>query len=309
MLKIIKRIVGSWPQNYKTRLLKGCIYSLLSSLFTAVPVMFCARALNMVVYDFTGVRPLEGGDIILTAVVMLLCVFARFLMSYKRAVTQESIGAEYTADERIKIGDVLKRVSLGFFGENNAGELTSAVTTDLSFFEMHMMNMIDKVFSGYIYIAVVLISMLFYDVKVALITLIGVLGSALFLQLLGQKSAHHAPIHQKTIDDKTAATLEYVRGMAVVKAFKQDGIARQNIADAYKNACDINIKIEKGYVPFNCAHLLALRTASVCNGCWGNYGSCSPAASFYCAYAYNFFVCNVWEFGTDERRSACAGKP
>lgn len=263
MLKIIKRIVGNWPADYKKRLFKGCVYSLLSSVFTAMPVMFCARALNMVVDDYKGIRPLITADILTSAVVMLFCVWGRFFMSYKRAVTQESIGAEHTADERIKIGDVLKRVSLGFFDKNNAGELASAVTTDLSFFEIHMMNMIDKVFSGYIYIAVVLATMLYYDVKVALVALGGVLASTLFLRLLGQKSAHHAPIHQKTIDDMTAATLEYIRGMAVVKAFKQDGVARKSIEDAYANACDINIRIEKGYVPLNSLHLFSLRGASV----------------------------------------------
>ena len=59
----------------------------------------------------------------------------RYLFSYLRAITQESVGYEATADERIQLGDILKRVSLGFFSKNNMGELSAAATTDLSFME------------------------------------------------------------------------------------------------------------------------------------------------------------------------------
>ena len=46
---------------------------------------------------------------------MILAVLGRYLFSYLRAITQESVGYEATADERIRLGDILKRVSLGFF--------------------------------------------------------------------------------------------------------------------------------------------------------------------------------------------------
>lgn len=263
MFEIMKRITSRWPKEYKRRLNIGFIYSFINSVFSAMPVMGAAYGLNLVIQNVKGERIMTGGDIWLVLGFMMFTVFGRFLMSYLRAVTQESIAYEVTARERIKIGDILSRVSLGFFSQNSIGEIASAVTTDLSFFEMHSMNMIDRVINGYIYIGVVILSLLFYSIPAAVIALIGIMLSYLFLKVLGNRSAENAPAHQETIDNMTSATLEYIRGMAVVKAFKQDGVAKEGIRKAYEDGCAINIKIEKEYVACNCLHLLSLRGAAV----------------------------------------------
>lgn len=81
--------------------------------------------------------------------------------------------------------------------------------------------------------------------------------------MLGDKSNKNAPIHQKAQDSMITATIEYIRGMSVVKAFKQNGVSIEGIRNAYKMSKDINIKIEKDYVPYNCLHLFVLKLASV----------------------------------------------
>ena len=194
---------------------------------------------------------------------MVIAVLGRFIFAYLRAVAQDSIAYEVTAQQRISIGDTLKRVSLGFFTKTNTGEITSAVTTDLSFIEMLGMRMIDVVINGYISVFTMTICLLFYNVWVGLITLTGIFLSAIFLRLLGKKSNENAPIHQKAQDNMIAATIEYIRGIAVVKAFKQDGVSREGIRNAYKMSKDINVKIEKNYVLYNCLHLFALKSASI----------------------------------------------
>lgn len=263
MVAIIKRITSKWPEEYKRRLKIGYIYSFFNSVFSAMPVMGAAYGLNIVIQNSRNEREMTKNDIYLILGFMIFTVLGRFITSYLRAITQESIGYEATSDERIKIGDVLKRVSLGFFSNKNAGEIATAVTTDLSFFEMHAMKMIDMVMNGYIYIGVIIISLLFFSIPAALLSIAGISFSALFLKLLGKKSAGNAPMHQKTIDNMASATLEYIRGMAVVKAFKQIGVAREGIEKTYGEGCDINIKIEKNYVPYNCMHLFSLRASSV----------------------------------------------
>jgi ATP-binding cassette subfamily B protein IrtB len=48
-----------------------------------------------------------------------------------------------------------------------------------------------------------------------------------------------------------------------VKAFKQQGVAKEGILQAYEKGKAINIRIEQNYVPFNCLHLLSLHATSV----------------------------------------------
>ncbi len=262
MLRIVSRLIH-WTGKYKKRIYIGFIYAFFHSVFTAIPIMLAAKGLSAVLDDFNGTSSLESHDIWSLLGAMILAVLGRYLFSYLRATTQESVGYEATADERIRLGDILKRVSLGFFSENNMGELSAAATTDLSFMEMFAMNMVNTVVNGYITVIVLILFLAFYNLAVGIIALTGVLLSALFLYLLEKRSRKNAPIHQKAQDDMVESSIEYLRGMQVVKAFKQEGVSIAGIQKAYNDSKKINIKIEVEYMPFNCLHLFSLKAAAV----------------------------------------------
>ena len=262
MFRIVNRLI-QWTGKYKRRIYIGFVYAFIHSIFTAIPIMLAANGLSSVLDDFNGVKALESRDIWIVLGAMILAVLGRYLFSYFRAITQESVGYEATADERIRLGDILKRVSLGFFSKNNMGELSAAATTDLSFMEMYAMNMVNTVVNGYITVIVLIMFLVFYSPMAGGIALAGVLLSALFLHLLEARSHQNAPIHQKAQDDMVESSIEYLRGMQVVKAFKQEGVSIAGIRKAYNDSKKINIKIEVEYMPFNCLHLFSLKAASI----------------------------------------------
>ena len=262
MFRIVKRLIH-WTGKYKKRIYIGFIYAFIHSIFTAIPIMLAAKGLTAVLSDFQGAKPLEAKDIWTVLGAMIVAVLGRYLFSYLRATTQESVGYEVTSEERLRLGDILKRVSLGFFSKNNLGELSSAATTDLSFLEMFAMNMVNTVVNGYITVIVLILFLSYYSLLAGFITIGGVLLSGLFLHLLELRSRRNAPIRQKTQDDLVESTLEYLRGMQIVKAFKQEGVSIEGIRRAYKNCKKINIKIEVEYMPYNCLHLFSLKAASI----------------------------------------------
>ncbi|AJQ28942.1 ABC transporter ATP-binding protein [Pelosinus fermentans] len=262
MLRLIARII-KWSGQRKKRLYLGFLYSFLNAMFTAMPIMGAAYGLNLIIEDMNGRTTLTMDWVFYMLGFMIFTIAGRFLFAYLRASAQESIGYEVTAEQRIVIGTILKRVSLGFFSKKSAGEIATAVTTDLSFIEMFGMKMIDVVINGYISALTMVLCLAFYNVWVALIAVAGILLSAVFLKLLGNKSNENAPVQQRAKDSMVAATIEYVRGMPVVKSFKQDGVAKEGVSKAYRMSKDINVKTEKNYVPYNCLHLFALKAASV----------------------------------------------
>lgn len=262
MFRTIKRIIG-WTGDRKKRIYKGFVYSFFNSLFIAMPIMGTAIGLNLVIEDMNGTKKLTTDYVWYLLGFMIIALLGRFLFSYLKAKSQESVAYEVTADQRIEIGNILKRVSLGFFDSHNAGEIAASVTTDLSFVEMYGMKMIDTVVNGYICVFTMILCLLFYKVEIGFICLAGVLLSAFFLKLLGNKSDKNAPEHQYAQESMIAATIEYLRGIPIVKAFKQEGVSRKGIEDAYKKSKDINIKIEKEFTVFNSFHVLSLKIASV----------------------------------------------
>ena len=190
---------------------------------------------------------MEGRDIWIMLGAMILAVLGRYLFSYLRAITQESVGYEATADERIRLGDILKRVSLGFFNKNNIGELSAAATTDLSFMEMYAMNMINTVVNGYITVIVLILFLVFYSPLAGGIALAGVLLSA-YSSICWRHAATKTRYPSKAQDDMVESSIEYLRGMQVVKAFKQEGVSIAGIRKAYNDSKKINIKIEVEYM-------------------------------------------------------------
>ena len=262
MFGMIKRLID-WTGKYKKRVYIGFIYAFINSIFTSLPIMLATYGLGLVFDDYKGIRTFDNDKIIYISILMILVIGGRFLFSYLRAVTQESVGCEATAEQRIRLGNILKRVSLGFFNSNNMGEISSAVTTDLSFIEMLSMNMINTVVNGYITVLVMILFLLFYCPLAGIISLSGIVLSALFLYIAAKISDKNASIHQKAQDSIVENTIEFLRGMQTIKAFKQEGVSVQGIRKAYKNHKDVNIKIELENCPYNCLHQFVLKATSV----------------------------------------------
>ena len=95
--------------------------------------------------------------------------------------------------------------------------------------------------------------------------------------------------------DLTAATLEYARGLPVVKSFGQGGASMAAMSEACRDSRDICLKIEWGYTPANCLHLLALKTSSVAlagASCYlGMIGEMTlPMMLMFCFFSFGIFA-------------------
>ena len=130
MFKSMKRII-QWAGKYKGRLYLGSVFSFFSSLSTAIPTMAAAYALDKTIAAYWTGSTIESALIWQTLWIIVGSIALNFLLSYLRAVLQESIGYEVAAGQRIHLGDVLKRVPLGYFSKNSVGDILTGVTTEL----------------------------------------------------------------------------------------------------------------------------------------------------------------------------------
>lgn len=138
---------------------------------------------------------------------------------------QESIGTERAAQQRLELGDLLKRVSLGYFSKNNLGDILAALTTELSTLELQSMKMVDAVINGYLQVLVIVLCMAFFCPEAALVAVVGVLLSAFALRGIGRQSARTAPVGHRAQEALSGAAIEYIHGLSVVKSFGQEGVS------------------------------------------------------------------------------------
>ena len=262
MFHSIKRLLH-WAGGYRKRLYLGCLCSFFSVWCTAIPIVIAAWTLGLVIADFRGENSLEWNIIWLSLFGIVISIFLRYIFSYWKAKLQESIGYEIAAEERLKIGNVLKRVSLGYFSKNSTGDILTAITGDLSSLELQGMKLIDAIVNGYINLLAIVIILLIVCPMAALTSLVGAILSALALNGISKKSRKNAPTKQISQERITDASLEYIHGLPIVKSFGQEGASIEEWKTACEKHKNINLKIMHGFVPNNCLHLFALKIASV----------------------------------------------
>ena len=263
MFGTVKRIID-WCGSFRKNLYIGFIFSFLSGWFAAMPVVWAAYMIGKLVEDEGQGKAVSTEWIGKSIVILLFFIFLRFLFDYLRARFQESISYELIARDRLAVGDALKRVSLGYFQNMNTGTILNSITTGLHTLEGMGIRMIDNFVGGYLNFICILLWLTCMNWRVGLIAVTGAAVSLIFLFIISKYSTRNTPILAAANRDLTGATLEYARGLSVVKSFGKAGASMESMKKACRDSRDINLKIEWGYIPYNALHLMALKTASVC---------------------------------------------
>lgn len=262
MFQTLKRIID-WCGEFKGRLYAGFVFSFLSHLSAALPVMVAAYTIGLLLTAAQRGEPFDTRWALYSFCMIAGLVILRFFFDYMRSKFQEEISYELVAKDRLAIGDALKRVSLGYFQQNSTGNILNSITTGLNVLENMGIRMIDNFVGGYFNFLVVFLCLLCFSPVTALIALAGAAASFLFLLLVSRYSVKNAPVEAKAGQDLSEAVLEYVHGLPTVKSFGQGGVSMQAMKEAARENRDIRLKIEYGFTPANCGHLLMLKLASV----------------------------------------------
>ncbi len=262
MFHTVGRIIR-WCGAYKGKLYLGFVMTFFSHLFTAFPIALAAYTVGLLFESQPGGAPFDTAWIWRSVVLQLVLVFFRFLFDYFRARLQEPISYALTARDRLAVGDALKRVSLGYFGQISTGSILNSITTGLSTLENMGIRMIDNFVGGYLNFFVIFIGLAVCSPVTALIALAAAALSFGFLCIISHYSRVHSPVEAQANRDLTGAVLEYARGLAVVKSFGKAGASMESVSNAVQDSRSIHLKIEWGYLPANAGHLLALKCGSV----------------------------------------------
>ena len=262
MFRTIRRIIR-WCGDFKKKLYISFFFSFLSGLSAAAPAIYTGYIIGKVVQWRAGDFSVPSGLWLQSLGVIFATILLRFLLDYMKARFQETISYELVARDRLAIGTALKRVSLGYFQEKDTGTVLNSITTGLYTLENMGMRMIDTFVGGYLSFFCIFILLFVIHPFGALICLAGVLLSFLCLSLISRYSKRNTLVQTGVNEKLTRAAVEYTRGLSVVKSFGMEGASFSAFRKACIEARKIALKIEWGFIPFNCLHLLALKAAGI----------------------------------------------
>ncbi|MFV0362442.1 MAG: ABC transporter ATP-binding protein [Suipraeoptans sp.] len=243
MLKLIKRLLAFSGENRKDFLLSFAA-SLLHAMFEAIPAMAVLNVLISIIGTLNGTREMTIADIWIPFGIMLVSVIGKIITedisSKKRTLGSFSMCAQ----KRLEIGEMLKRVPMGYFNQNRLGDITATVTTTLGDIETNAVSVLSKVAGGLIYSVVIITWLFIYEWHIGLISLIGLLIALLVYGLLQRVSKRLSPQRQNAQVGLVTAFLEYIQGMAVVKAFGLGDQSGRAVDKAIDESCAANTKLE-----------------------------------------------------------------
>lgn len=199
---------------------------------------------------------------------------------------QTHAGYFMAANERIKIGNLLKGVPMGFFNENSLGEVTGVCTTVLGNIEMLVPMVLVDIMGGLIGTVVFTAMILVFEWRIGLVALAGIIVYFLVVSSMEKKSAAIAPNAQKAQTALTSAVLEYVQGMGIVKSFNLSGRGDKRAQDALEFNRKSNLDMEKLMTPYTIFQELVLQIAGIAMMfvsvfCWAG-GTMSIANALMC---------------------------
>ena len=262
MFRTIRRIIR-WCGDFRKRLYISFFFSFLSGLSAAAPIIYAGYIIgNVVQWQVEGFG-IPSGLWFQSFIVIFATILLRFLLDYIKARFQETISYELVARDRLAIGTALKRVSLGYFQEKDTGTILNSITTGLYTLENMGMRMIDTFVGGYLSFFCIFILLFVIHPFGASICLIGVLLSFLCLSFISRYSKRNTLVQNEVNEKLTRAAVEYTRGLPVVKSFGMEGASFSVFRKACVEARKIALKIEWGFIPFNCLHLFALKLSGI----------------------------------------------
>ncbi|WDV46506.1 ABC transporter ATP-binding protein [Clostridiaceae bacterium M8S5] len=243
MLNIVKRLL-KLADNYAKNLKIAFVISIFEGMFSKVPIMVVLYVIVKMHRNAITIRDAWISGIAIITSVIITALLRRIVDHF-----QSGTGYEIFERERMKIGDRLKRLPMGYFSEGNIGNVMAVITSDLVFIEEHSIRTLSKIVTGYINMIIGVIMLMFVDIRLSIITIITLIVSVVMLNKLQKVSVRNSELRQWTQSRLVSSVLEYVKGITVIKSFNMTGEKGDKINREFKKYRDVSIDFEKELVP------------------------------------------------------------
>ncbi|BDC92809.1 ABC transporter ATP-binding protein [Treponema bryantii] len=243
MLKQIRRII-KLADKYKGKIRIAYLFSFLNSYFTYFPYMlslFVIKALFEKTMNYKTVAVISG--------ILIFCLLGQVLFRYLSDRFQSTAGYELFADLRMKLGDRLKKIPMGFFSDGNIGKISTILSIDMQFIESNCMNMIAD-FAGDFCSQIMTVSFMFIlhpylgVVSLVITALIVLTGN-----LCMKHEQSEADKKQELNEELSEQVLEYIEGMSVIKSYNMLESESNELDKSFVHMKDECLELEKKVTP------------------------------------------------------------
>lgn len=241
MLNDIKTLSG---KEFK-RLKKPVFLLVIDSLFYMMNyMMFYFTIVDLITETFTL------NKIIVYTAIMIVANTVRYLFNRVGYTGIQSQGARIIQDLRLRMGDHLRNLNLGYFNKHNIGNVINIITNDLQDFEHVLTHSTSELIKlGILSVYLLLVTFAISPILGILQILIAAAG-AIFIVLGMKKSSRIALKKKHTMDDVVSRMVEYISGMELFKSYNLAGEKFKRLKDSFNDLKKESINTEIALAPY-----------------------------------------------------------
>lgn len=237
VIKSIRNIVSSLG-SYSKYVRWAYIVAVLEGFTIFVPYMLFFYTVDRYLN-----HSLIQSDFYIVISVIFASVFIRAILRRVMDKLQQDKGYYAFAEHRLRLAEHLTRLNMGYYSESNIGNMTSVITTDITFIEEIAMMQLAIAVSNIASIVPTTLMMFLFDVRLGAVYLVFLILSLISLRYLLKKMNKNARVRQDNQAALSQEVLTYVEGIQDIKAF--------NIGQEKSNEIDHVIsKVKDGALTF-----------------------------------------------------------
>lgn len=244
MIQIFRRFFAFSGKENRHKFIRSIFLGVLKAIFEAMKIPAIAVTLHGVLSGDLTVQ-----HILISFGIMLLSVAGNAFANYRSTMLQCEAGYGTCADKRIEIAEHLKYLPMGYFNRNSLGYITSVATNSMEALADVATRVVMMVTQGILTTIFVVLMILLFDLRIGGIAVLGVLLYFAINSLLQKKSKTIAPLKDSSDRKLVEKVLEYVQGIAEVKAYNLTGTKSRALNEAIDENSAANTKAEMAFVP------------------------------------------------------------
>ena len=231
--------------KYKTLLIIGAIFILISNIFALYPAEFVRHAFDNIQESLTQNRENRSIDYTLIKYGSLILLFAIikgvFMYFMRQTVIVMSRKIEF--DLKNEIYQKYQNLSISFYKKNNTGDLMNRITEDVNRVRMYLGPAIMYVINMFFLFILVISKMFIINVSLSLYVLIPLPILAIAVYFVSSQINKKSEQSQAQLSTLTSISQETFSAINIIKIFRSEGNSLNRFYEECKNYKDRQLKL------------------------------------------------------------------
>ncbi len=240
MLEMLRKFFAFCSPMNKAKFYKSLVLGVVDALFGAMKIPAAFFAIAAVVNN-----EINANTFIKVFGLMFISTIGKMVVNRFSQMLQTEAGYNTCAGKRIEIGEHLRYLPMGYFNDTSLGHITSVTTNTLEQVGDIATRAIMMVLQGTITTVVIGIGMFIFDVRIGIISVVGILIFFLVNKYTNYKVTRVANEKIDADKDMVGVVLEFIQGIAEIRNYNiiSQNSTRLSKAIERKTKADISAEI------------------------------------------------------------------